>query len=122
MTENLNNKAVVFQTSALDMEKSAGMVEAQSELRQLEASEAPNYLHGKKLHLLTAGYVLLIRLYYSTRFDDKNRLCLSIFLVNFEISIVSTSLISITDDLKQFGRSSWVITGYLLTYTGTFST
>lgn len=46
------------------------------------------------------------------------RLCLSIFLVNFEISIVSTSLVSIVDDLHDFGRSSWVVTVYLLTYTG----
>ncbi|OJJ44002.1 hypothetical protein ASPZODRAFT_101838 [Penicilliopsis zonata CBS 506.65] len=32
--------------------------------------------------------------------------------------MVSTSLISITDDLDQFWQSSWVITAYLLTYTG----
>lgn len=39
------------------------------------------------------------------------------FLVNLEISIVSTSLVSITDDLKSFSQSSWVVTAYLLTYT-----
>ncbi|KAI0883457.1 putative multidrug resistance protein fnx1 [Annulohypoxylon maeteangense] len=39
------------------------------------------------------------------------------FLVNLEISIVSTSLVSITDDLKGFSQSSWVVTAYLLTYT-----
>ncbi|KAF2690332.1 putative multidrug resistance protein fnx1 [Lentithecium fluviatile CBS 122367] len=99
MPEQMEQQPVTFQTSVLDMEKSAGIVEAQSELRLQEESEAPIFLEGKKLHLLTVG------------------LCLSIFLVNFEISIVSTSLISITDDLKQFGRSSWIITGYLLTYT-----
>jgi len=37
--------------------------------------------------------------------------------VNFEISIVSTSLVSITDDLQHFSQSSWVVTAYLLTYT-----
>ena len=48
---------------------------------------------------------------------NLERLCLGIFLVNFEISIVSTSLVAITDDLKHYGQSSWVITAYLLTYT-----
>ncbi|KAF2464423.1 putative multidrug resistance protein fnx1 [Lindgomyces ingoldianus] len=45
------------------------------------------------------------------------RLCLSIFLANFEITIVSTSLVSITNDLKSFGSSSWAVTAYLITYT-----
>lgn len=30
---------------------------------------------------------------------------------------MSTSLVSITDDLKHFSQSNWVITAYLLTYT-----
>ena len=34
------------------------------------------------------------------------------------MSIVSTSLISITDDLKGFSQGSWVVTAYLITYTG----
>ncbi|ORY17866.1 putative multidrug resistance protein fnx1 [Clohesyomyces aquaticus] len=57
------------------------------------------YLSGWRLHCLTIA------------------LFLSIFLVNFEISIVSTSLVSITDDLLGFGRSSWVVTSYLMVYT-----
>lgn len=39
------------------------------------------------------------------------------FLVNFEFSIVSTSLVAITNDLRHLSQSSWVITAYLLTYT-----
>ncbi|KUJ10779.1 MFS general substrate transporter [Mollisia scopiformis] len=39
------------------------------------------------------------------------------FLSILEISIVSTALINITDDLKSFDESSWIITAYLLTYT-----
>uniref|UniRef100_A0A8H7NQR2 Major facilitator superfamily (MFS) profile domain-containing protein n=1 Tax=Bionectria ochroleuca TaxID=29856 RepID=A0A8H7NQR2_BIOOC len=39
------------------------------------------------------------------------------FLVNLEISIISTSLVSITNDLKSFSQASWVVTAYLLTYT-----
>lgn len=44
------------------------------------------------------------------------RLCVGIFLVNLEISIVSTSLVSITNDLKHFSQTSWIVTAYLLTY------
>ncbi|KAF2471879.1 putative multidrug resistance protein fnx1 [Lindgomyces ingoldianus] len=68
-------------------------------VEQGDSEEAPNYLSGIKLHLLTVA------------------LCLSIFLVNFEISVVSTSLVAITDGLKAFGRSSWIVTGYLIAYT-----
>ncbi|KAF7879093.1 hypothetical protein EAF04_000293 [Stromatinia cepivora] len=46
--------------------------------------------------------------------------CLGLFLPNFEVSIVSTSLVSITNDLKGFGQASWVVTAYLITYTGFF--
>ncbi|KAI1180244.1 drug resistance transporter [Nemania sp. FL0916] len=42
---------------------------------------------------------------------------LALFLVNFEITIVSTALVSISNDLDDFGRTSWVITAYLITYT-----
>lgn len=39
-------------------------------------------------------------------------------LSTLEISIVSTSLVAITNDLRGFSQSSWVITAYLLTYFG----
>ncbi|KAH8783249.1 putative multidrug resistance protein fnx1, partial [Diaporthe sp. PMI_573] len=45
-------------------------------------------------------------------------LCLGLFLVNFEITVVGTALVAITNDLEDFARSSWVVTAYLLTYTG----
>lgn len=43
---------------------------------------------------------------------------LCIFLANLEVAIVSTALVAITDDLKSFGQGSWIISAYLLTYTG----
>lgn len=43
---------------------------------------------------------------------------LSLFMVNLEVTIVSTSLVDITNDLQGFDRTSWIVTGYLLTYTG----
>ncbi|KAI1321022.1 drug resistance transporter [Xylariaceae sp. FL0255] len=41
----------------------------------------------------------------------------ALFLVNFEITIVSTALVSISNDLNGFGKISWVVTAYLITYT-----
>lgn len=45
-------------------------------------------------------------------------LALPLFLTSLETTIVSTSLVAITDDLLGFGQGSWIITGYLLTYAG----
>jgi MFS family permease len=43
---------------------------------------------------------------------------LSTLLINVEVTIVSTSLVSITDDLQGFRKTSWIVTGYLATYMG----
>ena len=45
-------------------------------------------------------------------------LCLSLLLSTLETTIVSTSLVSIADALHRFDQSGWVVTSYLLTYTG----
>jgi MFS family permease len=44
------------------------------------------------------------------------RLCLSVFLSALDITIVSTSLVAITNDLKAFEKSSWIVSSYLITY------
>jgi hypothetical protein len=36
-----------------------------------------------------------------------------------DVTIVSSSLTNITDSLEGFEKRSWIITGYLATYTGT---
>lgn len=59
-----------------------------------------NYLKGWSLHVVTIA------------------LCLAHFLSSLEVSIVATSLVAITDDLRGFSESSWIVTAYLLTYTG----
>jgi hypothetical protein len=67
-----------------------------------EAEEAPTaYLTGWRLHLTTLGIVL------------------SLLLVNLEVSIVGTSLVAITNDLQGFSETSWIVSGYLVTYMGT---
>ena len=43
---------------------------------------------------------------------------ISLFLSTIETTIVSTALVSITDDLHGFDTRDWVVTSYLLTYTG----
>ncbi|PQE07474.1 major facilitator superfamily transporter protein [Rutstroemia sp. NJR-2017a BBW] len=66
------------------------------------------------------------RIWVSTPKDQRNKdanssiisLSLSVFLPCMEVSIVSTSLITISDDLGDYSQSNWVVTAYLLTYTG----
>ncbi|KAF7592492.1 hypothetical protein BBP40_012782 [Aspergillus hancockii] len=36
--------------------------------------------------------------------------------LNFEVTIVNTAIVSITNGLHEFAESSWVVTAYLLTY------
>ncbi|PKX89046.1 MFS general substrate transporter [Aspergillus novofumigatus IBT 16806] len=58
------------------------------------------YLTGWTLWLLTAG------------------VWIALFLSTIETTIVSTSLVSITNALNGFLIKDWVVTAYLLTYTG----
>ncbi|EON97493.1 putative mfs multidrug transporter protein [Phaeoacremonium minimum UCRPA7] len=58
------------------------------------------YITGWRLYLLTFA------------------LCLSLLLSTLETTIVSTSLVSITDALGGFDQRDWIVTAYLLTYTG----
>lgn len=39
------------------------------------------------------------------------------FIVNMEVSIVATSLVSIVDELKGLDQAGWIVTSYLVTYT-----
>ena len=50
---------------------------------------------------------------------DHDRLNLDIFLATMEVSIVSTALVEITDELQAFSNSAWVINAYLSSFTGT---
>ena len=58
------------------------------------------YLKGWRLHTLTLS------------------LCLALFLSTIETTIVSTALVAITNALSGFERGNWVVTSYLLTYSG----
>lgn len=41
-----------------------------------------------------------------------------VFMVNLEIPVVTTSLVTISEELGGFDKSSWVVSGYLLGYVG----
>lgn len=58
-----------------------------------------NYITGWRSHVIMAA------------------LGLALFLANLELTIIGTALVSITNDLHDFVRASWVVTAYLITYT-----
>ncbi|KAF2728284.1 putative efflux pump antibiotic resistance protein [Polyplosphaeria fusca] len=67
-------------------------------------SAAPNaeraFLTGWRLHLTSLGVVL------------------TLLLINLEVTIVSTSLVAITNELDGYGETSWIVSAYLITYMG----
>ncbi|KAF2741964.1 MFS general substrate transporter [Sporormia fimetaria CBS 119925] len=73
---------------------------ASKEGTAITENEEDRYLTGWKLHLITL------------------QLLISIFIVQMESSIVSTSVLAITDQLGGYSESSWLFTAYLLTYCG----
>ncbi|KAI2465004.1 drug resistance transporter EmrB/QacA subfamily [Annulohypoxylon bovei var. microspora] len=76
-------------------------IQPSSQITQDILAEPPReYLKGWRLYVLTLA------------------LCLSLFLSMLETTIVSTSLISITNALGDFEQRDWVVTAYLITYTG----
>ncbi|KAJ5112256.1 major facilitator superfamily domain-containing protein [Penicillium argentinense] len=62
------------------------------------------------------GWVRFIYFLLQSTSNDHS-LLIGLYLVNLEVTIVSTSLINITDDLNGFQKTSWVVTGFLTTYT-----
>lgn len=60
----------------------------------------PVYVTGWRLYMLGTG------------------VWISLFLSTLETTIVSTSLVSITDAIHGFAMRDWIVTAYLITYTG----
>ena len=82
-----------------------------------EVAERAHYLEGWRLGFLSLRSVPCNSTFSARPADDCRSIALLFFLVNIEVSIVGTSLISITDDLRSFKQGGWVVTGYLITYT-----
>ncbi|KAF5700460.1 major facilitator superfamily transporter [Fusarium globosum] len=64
------------------------------------ATKQKVYHTGWRLHALTSA------------------LCLSLLLSTLETTIVSTALVSIVDALEGFNMAGWIVTSFLVTYTG----
>lgn len=50
--------------------------------------------------------------------NSSRSVWIALFLSTIETTIVSTSLVSITDALNGFLIKDWIVTAYLVTYTG----
>lgn len=106
-----NKEAVDTETLAC---KPASVLEGNRQPTQAVEKTLPEYLDKWRLTLLTIAFVKI-------PLDTSNkltlpRLCVSVFLSALDITIVSTSLVAITNDLKAFDKSSWIISSYLVTY------
>lgn len=82
-----------------------------------ETAEKTYYLKGWRLGCLALRFALWKYSSSARQADECCSVALLFFLVNIEVSIVGTSLISITNDLHSFKDGGWVVTGYLITYT-----
>ena len=93
--------------------------EAQQLASEIEEEKSwTAYLHGWRLQVVNVGLASQISSHSKIDTYQVSRLCLALFLSVLESTIISTSLVAITDALDGFHKSSWVVTVYLLTYTG----
>jgi hypothetical protein len=102
------------------------MDQEKSEIDEADISDRPfsgasledesECLQGWRLYFSLIGYELLD--FIALQMLISHSLLTGLYLVNLEVTIVSTALIKITDDLDGFEKTSWVATGFLTTYTG----
>lgn len=71
-------------------------------------------------YLFIKGDSGLLRDMHAYEYYD-GRLLIGFFLSNLDVTIVSSSLTNITDSLNGFEKRSWIVTGYLATYTGSMA-
>ncbi|KAL4936753.1 hypothetical protein BDV06DRAFT_216420 [Aspergillus oleicola] len=74
--------------------------EGQEEENGAPSETSAQYIQGSRLYIIIAA------------------LCMCLFLTNLEIPIVSTALISITNDLSGLDKVYWITTAYMLGYVG----
>ncbi|KAL4981982.1 MFS general substrate transporter [Aspergillus falconensis] len=82
-----------------NMDKSEGNIEEQPAPAEVQLATA-DFITGWRLAVLLIG------------------VSIAIFLPNLEVSIVSTALVTIANDLHGFSKTGWVVVAYLITYTG----
>jgi hypothetical protein len=79
--------------------------------------QAGDYPTGWRLHGITFWYGSRNELMFIA---NQRSLLLMMFLAQMESTITSTSIITITDDLGGYLKSSWVLTAYWLTAGGPY--
>ena len=89
-----------------------------SDLRENEQEKVIVYLKGRRLYVLTVACDQQSNFRMTRSCLHYCRLCLSLFLSTIETTIISTSLVAITNALDGFQQGNWIVTSYLLTYSG----
>ncbi|KAF2706214.1 MFS multidrug transporter-like protein [Pleomassaria siparia CBS 279.74] len=84
--------------SAIELANSATTTNASTNASLDSGAKEIQYLKGLRFHFIVAA------------------IALSLFLTNLEIPVVTTALISITNDLGGLERSAWVVSSYLVGY------
>lgn len=64
------------------------------------ADDESLFITGRKLYLINTSLII------------------SLFVVQLDSSIISTSVVDITDHLGGYEKSSWLFTAYLITFCG----
>ena len=115
---NYNGTRVRSSTEMLET-KHEDTLKRDDAIPKTESSYTSQHLHGLRLLFTTIGFVGAIpELMHPTDKPWPDSIMIPTFLVNFEVPVVSTSLVAITNDLNAFSQTSWIVTGYLVTYTG----
>ena len=83
-----------------------------------ENNNRPLYIVGWRLHAISLGSVECTEPSSPEVEAENSRLLMSLFMSQLESTIMSTSIVNITNDLGGYGKSSWVFTAYLVTYSG----
>ena len=106
------------QKSSPASDDALGKRTTETPLQSASPPSSPKYLHGWRLHLITIAFGNVAPL--GSCFDTNQRpsLYLTLYLATVEVTIVSTALVTISDDLKAFSQNNWIVTAFLLTYTG----
>jgi hypothetical protein len=99
MTEP-NQASTASINESVKLEK--GVVESTPSLEEpvVALDDESHYITGTKLYLINTGLII------------------SMFIVQMDSSIISTSVVAITDQLGGYEKSSWLFTAYLITYCG----
>jgi hypothetical protein len=82
------------------------------------APQTAEYLSGWRLFMGLSGFAYVAQLEAIYLRLTFSRISISFFLSMLDATIIATALVTISNELNDAGRSSWIILSYLSTYTG----